>query len=1040
MVRIVCGLTSIPPRHCLLKRCFDSLVAQSPRQFDHIQLTVEQSTVTPELETLCAQYEIRLHTVVVDHGPITKLIGLLETEQDEDTTLLVLVDDDCAYHPSVAATLESCGTRFGCAGFAGRLPSTLRYVESPASATVEFLETFAGVVYPRTVFPREADAFVAWATSLMSDVPDARYTDDIVIGAWVHMAGVRAHLVDGANTYGVHSDRRVQHDPKDTPQLSTGGNLSWRNRSVHTALRAQGYFGETAFVCQDGDLVVRYTRIGQGRPFHGTYGNGRLDLIDSAPISVHPFGLRGGTLCAAGAPSLVHAFCLQGRLQPRALLSLSASLNSGSVEAIGVVVDGEQLGELSSSNTRLDRPYTLAPRVWHTLSFEISKSEDKVKSAHGHSLWWFRVVKNNHIGNKYHADADDTSKFEGQPNAYQILSSHEKPSLASLLWSPSISREELSLYGGDAFYRQVDNVVCLPVSENIAVRLFPDRKFHDEFTAIVFHVSDTRVRLRVERIDGNTGWGQSLHAVLYDCFRQLRIDIGASRSSEMYVDIDFVNESKHLSELRSIPADMPVQLRRSDQVAHTGRVSPFSLEDDRIQSNVGNFCVDNRLDAESIPFRFCSTFSSQKDTVSFANVRKTWRLMYPMAKFDFFDNAAQREFIVNNCTPDVLQAYDDLHPGAFRADLFRYCYLEKFGGVYYDIKISARTPMAHLIWPRTGVERCNIVLPCDADAYGAWNGWMAATPGHPVIRATIRTVVALVRHRNIPKGALKLTGPGLLGRVVRTYFQNRECVVAIAEGVVNLTDVDNALCADTNNRDLPCRFHDMNIIKPGIVYSSQSSIIETRNDVDFDLIMIACKNYRTFQGKEFNSQGHYSKAFRSRRVYRSRVAMVMMPSDFFSDEKILLQTMQTLRNIITRRIEQKKNAISDDFVESLDRWDELIIYVDHKDEFQRLCLEYAELFQHINVRIHINEAFVDKKNRKACFSETFLESMLFQTRPLVVFSALDNASYEQFYRYMFRYAIPVVLLVPTLGNSFSIDTGVETWKKCLIAAAHPMNV
>ena len=45
-----------------------------------------------------------------------------------------------------------------------------------------------------------------------------------------------------------------------------------------------------------------------------------------------------------------------------------------------------------------------------------------------------------------------------------------------------------------------------------------------------------------------------------------------------------------------------------------------------------------------------------------------------------------REFIKNNFDLDILNAYDILKPGAFKADLWRCCILYIYGGIYLDIK------------------------------------------------------------------------------------------------------------------------------------------------------------------------------------------------------------------------------------------------------------------------------------------------------------------------------------------------------------------
>ena len=51
-----------------------------------------------------------------------------------------------------------------------------------------------------------------------------------------------------------------------------------------------------------------------------------------------------------------------------------------------------------------------------------------------------------------------------------------------------------------------------------------------------------------------------------------------------------------------------------------------------------------------------------------------------------FNDSDCRTFIMREYPPDVLIAYDRLIPTAFKADLWRYCVLYKYGGVYLDVK------------------------------------------------------------------------------------------------------------------------------------------------------------------------------------------------------------------------------------------------------------------------------------------------------------------------------------------------------------------
>ena len=52
--------------------------------------------------------------------------------------------------------------------------------------------------------------------------------------------------------------------------------------------------------------------------------------------------------------------------------------------------------------------------------------------------------------------------------------------------------------------------------------------------------------------------------------------------------------------------------------------------------------------------------------------------------------------------PQVRQAYDSLIPGAFKADLFRYCVLLIYGGVYADVDILLEANLDLAIGPNIG--------------------------------------------------------------------------------------------------------------------------------------------------------------------------------------------------------------------------------------------------------------------------------------------------------------------------------------------------
>ena len=56
-------------------------------------------------------------------------------------------------------------------------------------------------------------------------------------------------------------------------------------------------------------------------------------------------------------------------------------------------------------------------------------------------------------------------------------------------------------------------------------------------------------------------------------------------------------------------------------------------------------------------------------------------------EYRFYEDIDVRNFLTMNFPNEVVNAYDQLIPGAFKADLFRYCVLFIHGGVYADVDV-----------------------------------------------------------------------------------------------------------------------------------------------------------------------------------------------------------------------------------------------------------------------------------------------------------------------------------------------------------------
>ena len=85
----------------------------------------------------------------------------------------------------------------------------------------------------------------------------------------------------------------------------------------------------------------------------------------------------------------------------------------------------------------------------------------------------------------------------------------------------------------------------------------------------------------------------------------------------------------------------------------------------------------------------------------------TVRQAFPDADHQIYTKETLRAFIETNYPGDVLWAYDCLKPYSYKADLGRFCLLNKLGGWYFDIAVLR---LGHV--PQQCYIPSRITLPC----------------------------------------------------------------------------------------------------------------------------------------------------------------------------------------------------------------------------------------------------------------------------------------------------------------------------------------
>jgi hypothetical protein len=168
----------------------------------------------------------------------------------------------------------------------------------------------------------------------------------------------------------------------------------------------------------------------------------------------------------------------------------------------------------------------------------------------------------------------------------------------------------------------------------------------------------------------------------------------------------------------------------------------------------------------------------------------------PEYEYRFFNDAQRREFLKVTFLPKVLEAYDMLVPGAFKADLFRYGYLFIHGGCYFDDKIIARESLRNLIQPDDELILCE-----DVESDGILNSIIMTTPQNFLFLKLLLTACDNILSRQM-NDMLSLTGPKLMYAVFKSFLTPQN--VRFKHTVINndFSSYKNFLITDIESQKL----------------------------------------------------------------------------------------------------------------------------------------------------------------------------------------------------------------------------------------------
>lgn len=243
-----------------------------------------------------------------------------------------------------------------------------------------------------------------------------------------------------------------------------------------------------------------------------------------------------------------------------------------------------------------------------------------------------------------------------------------------------------------------------------------------------------------------------------------------------------------------------------------------------------------------IPKLIFQTMETHLTTVNIRSCIEQLQTLNSGYTYYYFNSYDCRRFVQKHY-PNVIEAYDTLLPGAYKADLWRYCVLHKYGGFYMDSRMYPYLSFDSVITKETEFLSC-----VDCNPNMLYQAILGVAPKSELMQLAIDECVDNIKRRQNRIGDLAITGPRVMGRALNKWLKRPP--------QKDLDDVDD-------KRVLLLRWNSVKIPKYLMLQEE----------------IFACHKYtKLFTDKEIESENslwmiltgkeHYSVSYRDNRVYK----------------------------------------------------------------------------------------------------------------------------------------------------------------------------
>jgi len=173
----------------------------------------------------------------------------------------------------------------------------------------------------------------------------------------------------------------------------------------------------------------------------------------------------------------------------------------------------------------------------------------------------------------------------------------------------------------------------------------------------------------------------------------------------------------------------------------------------------------------SIPLNIFQTWHTLDLPAKMKETIELLKTQNPEFTYYLYDDSMCKDFIQTHFDKDVVWAFDKLKPGAYKADLWRYCVLYIHGGVYLDIKyrcvngfkLIQMTDREYWVKDRP-YSIHNSIKPI----FGIYQAFIVSLPQNNVLLTCINQIIRNCKLNYYSQNDLGVTGPQLVANYVNS--------------------------------------------------------------------------------------------------------------------------------------------------------------------------------------------------------------------------------------------------------------------------------